>query len=55
VEVSRTVDNPNNVYNYNIESTATVRNRKRKMQARLIVDQTSGQVNLTSIVEVSVQ
>lgn len=55
VTVSRTEDNTNNVYNYSIESEAQVRNRQRKMDARLVVDQTTGQVNLRSIEEVPIQ
>lgn len=55
VTISRTVDNTNDVYNYTIESSATVRSRQRKMEAKLVVDQETGQVNLRSVEEVSVK
>lgn len=55
VTISRSEDNTNDVYNYTIESEAVVRSRQRKMQAKLVVNQTSGQVNLKSIEEVPVQ
>lgn len=55
VSVSRTVDNNAGVYNYTVNSTATARSRQRKVVAELVVDQTTGQINLRSISEESVQ
>ncbi len=51
VTVSRTVDDTNNLYEYTIESTATARSRNRKVVAKLVVNQTTGQINLKSIGE----
>ncbi|MFB6212849.1 MAG: hypothetical protein ABEI53_03495 [Candidatus Magasanikbacteria bacterium] len=51
VDVSRNVDNSTNSYIYTIKATATARSRERKFVAKVIVDQTTGKVSLSSIKE----
>jgi uncharacterized protein (UPF0333 family) len=51
VSVSRTVDNPQNSYIYTITSTATASSRQRKLTATVIVNQTTGFVQLQSLKE----
>jgi len=51
VTVSRTVDDANDLYEYTIESTATARSRNRKVVAKVVVNQTTGQINLKSVGE----
>jgi hypothetical protein len=55
VSISRSVDDTNNVYVYTVLSTASARNRERKVRAELIVDQLTGKVNLQSVEEVSIE
>ena len=55
VTVSRTSDDTNNVYLYTVSSVASARSRERKVVAQLVVDQTTGSVNLDSIEEQPVQ
>ena len=55
VVVSRSSDDAKNLYLYTIESTATSRSRERKIVAELVVDQTTGQLNLKSIEEKAIQ
>ena len=51
VTVSRTVDDANDLYEYTIESTATARSRNRKVVAKVVVNQTTGQINLKLVGE----
>ncbi len=51
VSVSRTSDDPNNAYIYTITSTATASSRKRKLEATVIVNQTTGFIQLQSLSE----
>ncbi len=54
VDVSRSSDDTQDIYVYNIESVATARNRSKKVVAVVVVDQVTGKVNLESINEESV-
>lgn len=51
VSVSRIYDSSTNSYIYTVDSIATAGNRKKKFTATLIVDRTTGQTNLQSILE----
>lgn len=55
VEVSRSTDDPNNVYAYIATSTATARNRERRMKAEFLVNQSTGEISVQSIAEVPTQ
>jgi uncharacterized protein (UPF0333 family) len=54
VLVSKTDDDPNNSYVYTITSTGVASSRQRKIEATLIVNQTTGFIQLQSVQEVSV-
>ncbi len=54
ISVSRVADGSSGTYAYTVESTATARNRQRKIVAEIIVDQTTGLINLGSISEQAV-
>ncbi len=51
VSVSRTVNNPQNAYIYTISSTGVASSRQRKLEATIIVNQTTGFIQLQSIAE----
>ncbi|MCP6719977.1 MAG: hypothetical protein KJI72_01445 [Patescibacteria group bacterium] len=51
VSAMRTVDNALNIYIYTISSTATAGSRQRKLVAILVVNQTTGYVQLQSLSE----
>ena len=51
VSVSRTSDDPQDSYIYTIASTATASSRKRKLEATVIVSQTTGFIQLQSLSE----
>lgn len=53
VNVSRTASPT--IYLYTVDAVATAKNRKRRVVAKVVVDQTSGRINLNSIEEESVQ
>jgi len=54
VSVSKTDDDPNNSYVYTIDSTGVASSRQRKVEAILIVNQTTGFIQLQSVEEISV-
>lgn len=54
VSVSKTDDDPNNSYVYTIDSTGVASSRQRKVEAILIVNQTTGFIQLQSVKEISV-
>ncbi len=51
ISVSRTVDDPQNAYIYTITSTATAASRQRRLKATVIVNQTTGSIQLQSLKE----
>lgn len=51
VTVSRTIDDPQNSYIYTITSTATAGSRKKKLKATVIVNRTTGFIQLQSLKE----
>jgi len=55
VNISRTVDNPNNIYNYTVEAEATAINRQRKLVVEVVVNKTTGMLSLKSLEEQAVQ
>ena len=54
VSVSKTDDDPNNSYIYTINSTGVASSRQRKLQAVLVVNQTTGFIQLQSVQETAV-
>ncbi|MEK7464393.1 MAG: hypothetical protein AAB617_01295 [Patescibacteria group bacterium] len=54
VTVSRSTDNSLNIYTYTATSVATAGSRQKKFVATLIVNQTTGQVQLQSLLEQAV-
>ncbi|MEX2436613.1 MAG: hypothetical protein WD471_00440 [Candidatus Paceibacterota bacterium] len=54
VSISRVVDDNNNIYIYTINSLAVASSRQRKLTAVVLINQTTGELNLSSVEEVPV-
>jgi uncharacterized protein (UPF0333 family) len=54
VSVTRTAHNPTNSYTYTVASTAVAVSRQRKLTATVIVNQTTGFIQLQSLKEESI-
>ncbi len=51
ISISRTVDDPLNVYEYTVAATASARNRRRKVVGDVVVEQTTGVLDIVSVEE----